>query len=243
MGHALRITPTAKMGPVVAAMAAVAASTLVAAAILGHSLGPLPIENPALALEPGSGNPGPLIVHLPSAPVSAPAAGLSGVLLADQVAPVPPAAADELLPNQSQTGTPITSITGEERVEPVPPEEGLIGQVQQRLSEVVRALSNRGPASVADELIETPRRKQPGAKGNAAPIARVEAEPVTSVSVTASSDLVTTPKDEVLEVIGELPAEPADVVAKAVEAATAGSGVTEIVQPAPTAAGSASPDL
>lgn len=139
-----------RTAPLIAALAAIAAGTLVAVTVLGQSLGPVPIDNPALALLPGSGTGAPLIVNIPAEP--APPAAPSGPATTGQPVSAP-AATDNFLPSTSRTGFRIDSIAREERTEPVPPQHGVAGKIQRRVAELTRSWDeSSGPMGAAHGL-------------------------------------------------------------------------------------------
>lgn len=155
MRRGLKIDDT-RTAPLIAALAAIAAGTLVAVTVLGQSLGPIPIDNPALALLPGGGSGAPLIVNIPAEP-AVPAA--STIPAATEQSVSAPAATDNLLPSTSRTGFRIDSIARRERTEPVPPQHGVVGEIQRRVSELTRSWDERsGPMGVAHGV-------HPGEKG------------------------------------------------------------------------------
>lgn len=170
MGSALSISTNFKMGPVVAALGAIAAGTLVAATILGQSLGPIPVDQPAIAMQPGEGVGNPLVVEISSDALPADPQ-LSGVLAALAPEPAPLGAADDLFPNKSAADrTPTTTIIEEERVEPVPPNEDLLSQVHRRVAEIVKAeIPVPVHASIVDDTISQPRSKKMANKGERHP--------------------------------------------------------------------------
>lgn len=137
MGTALKMHLEARTAPVIAALAAVAAGTLIATTILGQSLGPIPIDNPAIALIPGSGADAPLILSIPSQPALPPEP--AGVLTAQQPVSIPAAAADELVPNRSRTGVLIVSAPPEPRAHPAP-NQTLVEEIRRRVSEITEPL-------------------------------------------------------------------------------------------------------
>ena len=165
MATALKMHLEARTAPVIAALAAVAAGTLIATTILGQSLGPIPIDNPAIALIPGSGADAPLILNIPSQPTLPPEP--AGVLTAQQPVPVPAAAADELVPNRSRTGVLIVSAPPEPRAHPATGQT-LVKEIQRRVSEVTRPLYERVESpGRAIAAAKRPHEMNDGNKGRA----------------------------------------------------------------------------
>lgn len=242
MGTALSLSTNLKMGPVVAALGALAAGTLVAATILGQSLGPIPVDQPAIAMQPGAGMGNPLVVEVPGAE-STIDAGVTGILAAN-LGPLPAqfGSADDLFPSKSAADrSPVTSVVEEERVEPVPTNEDLLTQVQRRVAEIVRA-SAAAPvhASIVDEKLDRPERRNKTLKK-----ARSSAAP--SEGSTARTSGEPAPQDDPGVTMPAKVAAPVkqatDVVEESLGSKEEGASAEVVQEASPTAAGPASPVL
>jgi len=134
-----RLGPRAATGPLVAALGALAAATLIAASLTGSGFTSDPWDVPAIAQAPDR-SADPIVLRIPRKGV--PAAPLTTADLAR-----PASFLDDLPtngPGVEASSPAVTTLKRHQRTAPAPREQSTLGYARRRVSEIIRDGLNRG---------------------------------------------------------------------------------------------------